>query len=102
MLIPSQQPAAHQRATTALDERLHRLQAALDEGDSETAKHIICELRKVLTPSKGVETRPGKGGCQYNDNYMLNIVLLADNLKPMPKEDVTFLSSVVHQPTAYF
>lgn len=91
-------------STSAIDRLLDSLLKATEEGDSEQLKSGIKKLRSTLQVTNGCKRRVGNqgdekkrvGGIQYAPTYLLDAVLLADNLKAL-HPDTHLLLDVVRQ-----
>ena len=64
--------------------------------DVELIQQQLLQLRKMLGPLSPMQSRP-QGGLRYRANYILNTVLLADSLKPIPQEEPDLLRTVLQQ-----
>lgn len=92
-------PVAESAAATSISKRLGGIAAALDSGQNiAAAQESLAELRSTLSLSSGLETRSAKtGGVKYRATYMLNAVMLADNLRMIHAQDTDLLETVVKQ-----
>ena len=63
---------------------------------SSSTRDLVLELQRILLPSAGVQSRK-RGGFEYKPNHILNAVLLADNLRPVPHDEGDFLKVVTLQ-----
>ena len=64
-----------------------QLRQNLHEGQLDAAKAGLEVLQEVLTPMAGMEKRASKGGSKYRALYILDAVLLADNLRALTSEN---------------
>ena len=93
--------AAGTSSVTQLFEKLHR---DLDAGVVDDVRAGLQVLEQALNPSSGMHKRAGGcGGVQYRALFMLDAVLLADNLRSLSTDswevdEGTLLQTVVRQP----
>ena len=84
--------------STALSLQLELLSNSVASGDSDAANRVIEYLQGILLPTSGQSSRPNKvGGVQYRAEYMLDCVLLSDNLRAVHAEEPDLLTTVVKQ-----
>ena len=85
-------------AASNMSKELDALAASVAVGDTDAANKIITYLREALMPSSGQEPRAKSiGGVQYRPTYMLDAVLLCDNLRSVHSEEPELLSTVAKQ-----
>ena len=86
------------KSSSRLDAMLNKMLHDLDLGNVLQVKESLRELKERLLPVSSKQSRQkGKGGVQYKPGYILNAVLLADNLRPLPANEIDFLGTVALQ-----
>ena len=80
-----------------LESLFRNIFTALAANDVTAAGEGVSILSKILTPMSGMESRGKKGGVKYKADYILNAVLLGDNVRPVPVDETDFLTTVVKQ-----
>ena len=94
-------PARESRAApeqSDIDKRLDSILQSVQSGDLDAATAAVTSLRKVLKPCDGRQQREDKrGGVQYRPLYILDSVLLADNLRMIHAQEPDLLEIVVKQ-----
>ena len=76
----------HKRTNSKVDQMFEEIFDKLEsghDGSLDSVKGLVLELKKLMTPSSGTQTRK-RGGVEYKPIHILNSVLLADNLRPVP------------------
>ena len=93
-------PAVRERAPerSGINLRLDSILQCIHAGDVAGAQEAVETVRSVLQLSSGKQQRAGKkGGVQYKPLYILDSVLLADNLKLIHADEPDLLETVVKQ-----
>ena len=90
------------RPRTMVEQQLSNLQECLASGDLDRAGDSLEYLRTILQPSSGQKPRASSGGgqvggVQYRSTYMLDCVLLSDNLRSIHASEPDLLATVVKQ-----
>ena len=68
------------------------------EGDVAAARAAVQELQSLLKTCSGLEQRANrKGGLQYKAIFMLDAVMLADNLRGIHAQEADLMETVVKQ-----
>ena len=85
-----------------LEKLFQSIFTALAANDVSAAGEGLSALHSTLAPVSGMERRGKKGGVKYKADYILNAVLLADNVRPVPVDETDFLTTVVKQSEPQF
>ena len=103
-IIPRPPPQKRQHlrqagpAVSPINATLQAILDALHENQVETGKNLIETLQAQLKVTTGHSSRDRKGGVQYDPMYILDSILLADNLKPLGGVgEADLLADVVRQ-----
>ena len=93
---------ADMRSKSLIERQLDLIKDALASGnpaEAHGAMAALDELQGTLQTSSGLQARANnRGGVEYRANYMLDSVLLADNLRMIHAQDSDLLETVVRQP----
>ena len=76
----------HKRTKSKVDELFEEIFDKLEsghDGSLDSVKGLVLNLKTLMTPASGTQTRK-RGGVEYKHIHILNSVLLADNLRPVP------------------
>ena len=95
------QPGHATAQDTVISLAFQQLYQDLDSSNLDGLRVGLRALRDTLQPSSGLVKRSAKGGSQYRALFMLDSVLLADNLKSVSDtsaaDETNLLRTVVSQ-----
>ena len=90
------------KETSLISQLFQKLRGDLEAGETATVREGLGVLEQALKPTSGMRKRDG-GGVEYRALFVLDSVLLADNLRSLSydtgeNDESNLLDTVVRQP----